>query len=213
MAITTKDVKEELLKLKKTVEANKDARWTFVCLHKPVWTAKDLAKNGWGAVEAVKCGEAGAAVYDRLLLATGEHISGTLVAMALQAIGVPAISLTGAQAGIRTDRSISLPGNVIEVHGNILGARCTRCGELYGLGEVGHLMAAAVDGVPRCTTTGCAFGWTGRCPSSPRSRPRTPTVPGRREIRPPPLCPPRPEAGSGGARGVWDFRFGWVGVF
>lgn len=38
-----------------------------------------------------------------LLLATGEHISGTLVAMALQAIGVPAISLTGAQAGIRTD--------------------------------------------------------------------------------------------------------------
>jgi aspartate kinase len=40
-----------------------------------------------------------------LLLATGEHISGTLVAMALQAIGVSAISLTGAQAGIRTDRS------------------------------------------------------------------------------------------------------------
>jgi aspartate kinase len=40
-----------------------------------------------------------------LLLATGEHMSGTLVAMALQAIGVPAISLTGAQAGIRTDAS------------------------------------------------------------------------------------------------------------
>ena len=40
-----------------------------------------------------------------LLLATGEHMSGTLMAMALQAIGVPAISLTGAQAGIRTDAS------------------------------------------------------------------------------------------------------------
>ena len=40
-----------------------------------------------------------------LLLATGEHISGTLVAMALQALGVDAISLTGPQAGIRTDRS------------------------------------------------------------------------------------------------------------
>jgi aspartate kinase len=39
-----------------------------------------------------------------LLLATGEHISGTLVAMALHALGLPAISLTGAQAGIRTDR-------------------------------------------------------------------------------------------------------------
>ncbi len=38
-----------------------------------------------------------------LLLATGEHMSGTLVAMALHALGVPAISLTGAQAGIRTD--------------------------------------------------------------------------------------------------------------
>ena len=26
----------------KTVEANKDVRWTFVFLHKPIWTAKDL---------------------------------------------------------------------------------------------------------------------------------------------------------------------------
>jgi aspartate kinase len=40
-----------------------------------------------------------------LLLATGEHMSGTLVAMALHALGQPAISLTGAQAGIRTDTS------------------------------------------------------------------------------------------------------------
>ncbi|MBA2253837.1 MAG: aspartate kinase [Chloroflexi bacterium] len=40
-----------------------------------------------------------------VLLATGEHMSGTLVAMALHAMDVPAISLTGAQAGIRTDTS------------------------------------------------------------------------------------------------------------
>jgi aspartate kinase len=40
-----------------------------------------------------------------LLLATGEHISGTLVTMALQAQGVEAVSLTGPQAGIRTDGS------------------------------------------------------------------------------------------------------------
>jgi aspartate kinase len=40
-----------------------------------------------------------------LLLATGEHISGTLLAMALHARGLAAISLTGAQAGIRTDPS------------------------------------------------------------------------------------------------------------
>jgi aspartate kinase len=38
-----------------------------------------------------------------VLLATGEHQSATLVSMALHAIGLPAISLTGAQAGIETD--------------------------------------------------------------------------------------------------------------
>ncbi|MFI5255495.1 MAG: aspartate kinase [Candidatus Limnocylindrales bacterium] len=40
-----------------------------------------------------------------MLLATGEHQSATLVSMALHALGVAAISLTGAQAGIRTDSS------------------------------------------------------------------------------------------------------------
>jgi aspartate kinase len=38
-----------------------------------------------------------------MLLATGEHQSATLVSMALHALGVPAISLTGALAGITTD--------------------------------------------------------------------------------------------------------------
>ena len=38
-----------------------------------------------------------------VLLATGEHQSATLVSMALQAHGTPAISLTGPQAGITTD--------------------------------------------------------------------------------------------------------------
>ena len=38
-----------------------------------------------------------------MLLATGEHQSATLMSMALHALGVPAISLTGAQAGIVTD--------------------------------------------------------------------------------------------------------------
>jgi aspartate kinase len=40
-----------------------------------------------------------------MLLATGEHQSATLVSMALHALGVKAISLTGAQAGITTDAS------------------------------------------------------------------------------------------------------------
>lgn len=40
----------------KTLEANKDAKWTFVFLHKPIWTAKDQEKNGWGAVEKALAG-------------------------------------------------------------------------------------------------------------------------------------------------------------
>jgi hypothetical protein len=40
----------------KTVNANKDAKWTFVFLHKPIWTAKDLDKNGWAAVESALAG-------------------------------------------------------------------------------------------------------------------------------------------------------------
>jgi aspartate kinase len=40
-----------------------------------------------------------------MLLATGEHQSATLVSMALHALGVKAISLTGAQAGITTDEA------------------------------------------------------------------------------------------------------------
>ena len=39
-----------------------------------------------------------------MLLATGEHQSATLVSMALHALGVSAISLSGPQAGITTDR-------------------------------------------------------------------------------------------------------------
>jgi 3',5'-cyclic AMP phosphodiesterase CpdA len=35
----------------KTLAAHKDAKWTFVFLHKPIWTARDLEKNGWAAVE------------------------------------------------------------------------------------------------------------------------------------------------------------------
>src|SRR4030042_5109409 len=38
-----------------------------------------------------------------MLLATGEHQSATLLAMAMHALGLPAISLSGAQAGITTD--------------------------------------------------------------------------------------------------------------
>jgi len=42
-----------------------------------------------------------------VLLSTGEIVSSTLLAMALHGMGYPAISLTGAQAGIRTDAAHS----------------------------------------------------------------------------------------------------------
>jgi len=45
----------------------------------------------------------------------------------------------------------------VEVYGNALSARCERCGERYGLGEVADLVAGAPDGVPRCTTPGCGY--------------------------------------------------------
>jgi len=47
--------------------------------------------------------------------------------------------------------------DVVEVHGTLLTERCERCGERYGLPEVGALIAAAPDGVPRCTTAGCTY--------------------------------------------------------
>jgi UDP-2,3-diacylglucosamine pyrophosphatase LpxH len=40
----------------KTLEANRDVRWTFVFLHKPIWNARDLEKNGWAAVEKALAG-------------------------------------------------------------------------------------------------------------------------------------------------------------
>ena len=42
-----------------------------------------------------------------VLLSTGETVSSTLLAMSLRSLGHPAISLTGAQAGIQTDSSHS----------------------------------------------------------------------------------------------------------
>jgi NAD-dependent deacetylase len=47
--------------------------------------------------------------------------------------------------------------DVVEVHGTVLTERCERCGERYGLPEVGALIGAGPDGVPRCTTPGCRY--------------------------------------------------------
>jgi NAD-dependent deacetylase len=46
---------------------------------------------------------------------------------------------------------------VIEVFGNLLTVHCGRCGERYGLPEMGPLIESSDDGVPRCTNDGCDF--------------------------------------------------------
>lgn len=89
-----------------------------------------------------------------LELAAREPEPGHLAIARLQGHGLISALITQA-----VDRLHTAAGSddVIEVHGNVLMARCTRCGEVYGLGEVGSLMEAAADRVPRCTTPGCAF--------------------------------------------------------
>lgn len=47
--------------------------------------------------------------------------------------------------------------DVVEVYGNILSARCERCGARYGLDEVARLISESADGVPRCAGPGCAY--------------------------------------------------------
>jgi len=59
-----------------------------------------------------------------LLLSTGEIVSATLLTMALHEIGYPAISLTGAQAGIRTDSDFSR-ARILEIEADRLRQELT----------------------------------------------------------------------------------------
>ena len=70
-------------------------------------------------------------------LSTGEQMSAALFAMAVGALGCPAVSLTGTQAGIHTD----------EVYGNarILGVDTGRIFRELGLGNV--VVVAGFQGV------------------------------------------------------------------
>jgi aspartate kinase len=72
-----------------------------------------------------------------VLLSTGEIVSSTLLAMALKQMGYPAISLSGAQAGIRTDSA----------HGRarILDVECKRVREELEKGNI--VIVAGFQGV------------------------------------------------------------------
>jgi NAD-dependent deacetylase len=87
-------------------------------------------------------------------LAAREPTPGHRALARLQESGLVSAIVTQA-----VDHLHSIAGNtdVVEVHGNVLTARCTRCDERYGLGEVKALIDVATDDVPRCTTPGCEF--------------------------------------------------------
>ena len=87
-----------------------------------------------------------------MLLATGEHQSATLVSMALHAVGVPAISLTGAQAGITTDASHGR-ARIANVEPRRVRAELDRGNVVIVAGFQGQRVGSDEDGQPGETTT------------------------------------------------------------
>jgi hypothetical protein len=47
---------EQAAYFRKALDDNPKAKWTLVFLHKPLWTGRDLEKNGWGEMEKVLAG-------------------------------------------------------------------------------------------------------------------------------------------------------------
>jgi serine/threonine-protein phosphatase CPPED1 len=42
---------EQCAFVRRSLEENRSARWTVVCLHRPLWTERDVAKTGWLEIE------------------------------------------------------------------------------------------------------------------------------------------------------------------
>src|SRR5438046_1221502 len=87
-----------------------------------------------------------------MLLATGEHQSATLLSMALHAQGVPAISLTGAQAGITTDASHGR-ARIANVEPRRVRAELDRGSVVIVAGFQGQRIGSDEGGQPGETTT------------------------------------------------------------
>jgi aspartate kinase len=88
-----------------------------------------------------------------MLLATGEHQSATLVSMALHALGVKAISLTGAQAGITTDESHGR-ARIANVEPRRVRIELDKGNVVIVAGFQGLKSGSAEDGVGETTTLG-----------------------------------------------------------
>ena len=87
-----------------------------------------------------------------MLLATGEHQSATLVSMALHALGVKAISLTGAQAGITTDEAYGR-ARIANVEPRRVRRELDNGNVVIVAGFQGQRIGSTEDGEPGETTT------------------------------------------------------------
>jgi aspartate kinase len=78
-----------------------------------------------------------------LLLATGEQETSALTAMALHALGVPAVAYTGGQAGIVTDhvhtKARIRAVNARQIEGDLKAGRVIIVAGFQGTNEVGHV--------------------------------------------------------------------------
>ena len=98
-----------------------------------------------------------------LLLSTGETVSATLVAMALEAMNCPVVSLTGPQLGIRTDRFYS-QARIIDVKTDRVRAeldrgRCVIVTGFQGVTEEGDITTLGRGGSDTSAVAlGCALG-------------------------------------------------------
>lgn len=88
------------------------------------------------------------------VMATREITAGHNALTRLQNAGIIEYLIT---QSVDHRQTISGSHDVIEVHGNLLTARCARCGERYGLAEVEGLIGESVDRVPRCTANDCSY--------------------------------------------------------
>lgn len=75
----------------------------------------------------------------------------------LQAAGLVQAIVTQAVDRLHRRAACSPEAEIVEVHGNVLTMRCTRCHERYALAEADALMSVSPDGVPRCSAPGCAM--------------------------------------------------------
>jgi aspartate kinase len=98
-----------------------------------------------------------------MLLATGEHQSATLVSMALHALGVAAISLSGPQAGITTDGRYGR-ARIASIEPARIRAELERGKVVIVAGFQGRAAGVTVgapgETTPTGTTTGAASGTT-----------------------------------------------------